>query len=428
MWVGLDDTDSREGGCTTYVGFLLSHEAGEFLVQFPRLVRLNPNISYKTRGNGAISIQFSRKGSSPFRIGKFDGKWIMSNARNEGEDSFIDELRAPAENIIEKHYAKDQENTNPALVFCMERPPESLYRNALQREIDLEESMEYARYHSSFLRTWGIGRGIIGSLASIAWRPGRRTYELISYSYPHGDRVSDRDKQIIGEICESREETFNSMDSQKHIALFPRERTPVIYGIRSTSYEVLLDIQSRIAEIYPEYDMNFIIYETNQGTDDHIIHDPVSMEESGSYSVQGTVVGMPSRGVGGHLSIPFSTTGVNTNLMAFEPSKEFRNVLENLRPGDILRAYGSMGKGNIKLEKIDLMGVSEIYRRIPPICGVCGGKTMNLGRNVYECMECSHRSNPTYSREERNIHMGKYEPPVNARRHLSMPWKLEGYF
>ena len=428
MWIGLDDTDSREGGCTTYIGFLLAYEAREYLVRFPRLVRLNPNITYKTRGNGAVSLQLSRKASSPIRIGKFNGEWIWSNSANEGEDSFIDELKAPAENIVEKHYAKDQENTNPALVFCMERPPESLYMDALQREIDLNESMEFAKSHSSFFRIWGIGRGITGSLASIAWRPGRRTYELISYSYPHGDRVPDQDKRIIGEICESREETFNSMDSNGHIALFPRERTPVIYGIRSVSHEVLLEIQSRIAEIYPQYDMNFIIYETNQGTDDHIIHDPGTMEESGSYSVHGTVTGMPSRGIGGHLLIPFSANGIKTNLMAFEPSKEFRNTLENLRPGDILRAYGSMGKGNIKLEKIDLKGVSEIYRRTPPVCDVCGGKTMNQGRNVYECTECSRRCNPTYSGEGRNIHKGKYEPPVNARRHLSMPWKLEGYF
>jgi len=29
------------------------------LIGFPRLIRLNPNVPFKTRGNGALSIEFS---------------------------------------------------------------------------------------------------------------------------------------------------------------------------------------------------------------------------------------------------------------------------------------------------------------------------------------------------------------------------------
>ena len=45
--IGIDDTDSHEGMCTTYLATLLvdtlENHGVEFL-DFPKLVRLNPNI------------------------------------------------------------------------------------------------------------------------------------------------------------------------------------------------------------------------------------------------------------------------------------------------------------------------------------------------------------------------------------------------
>ena len=56
MNIGFDDTDSPKGMCTTYLAYkmvdLLHKERVEFL-DFPRLIRFNPNIPWKTRGNGA---------------------------------------------------------------------------------------------------------------------------------------------------------------------------------------------------------------------------------------------------------------------------------------------------------------------------------------------------------------------------------------
>ena len=56
MIIGIDDTDSREGMCTTYLGAVLVsrlEEAG-FTVREARLIRLNPNVRFKTRGNAAM--------------------------------------------------------------------------------------------------------------------------------------------------------------------------------------------------------------------------------------------------------------------------------------------------------------------------------------------------------------------------------------
>ncbi|MEM0501968.1 MAG: DNA-binding protein, partial [Thermoplasmata archaeon] len=51
MWIGVDDTDSSEGMCTTYLAPQILLKLNLDLIGFPRLVRLNPNIPWKTRGN-----------------------------------------------------------------------------------------------------------------------------------------------------------------------------------------------------------------------------------------------------------------------------------------------------------------------------------------------------------------------------------------
>ena len=59
LHVAFDDTDSRAGRCTTHLAFKVADQlkkAGEKLVDYPLLIRLNPNIPWKTRGNGGIVI------------------------------------------------------------------------------------------------------------------------------------------------------------------------------------------------------------------------------------------------------------------------------------------------------------------------------------------------------------------------------------
>nr|MCR5853302.1 hypothetical protein [Methanophagales archaeon] len=69
MLIGIDDTDSRKGMCTTYLCAVLVSEFREagLSVSLPYLVRLNPCIPQKTRGNGAVCIDVSAAGRA---IGK----------------------------------------------------------------------------------------------------------------------------------------------------------------------------------------------------------------------------------------------------------------------------------------------------------------------------------------------------------------------
>ncbi|TLX98542.1 MAG: hypothetical protein E6K89_00970 [Thaumarchaeota archaeon] len=57
--VGIDDTDSSKGFCTTYLAFKVASQSSHAnfrVFGYPRLVRLNPNVPFKTRGNAAVCL------------------------------------------------------------------------------------------------------------------------------------------------------------------------------------------------------------------------------------------------------------------------------------------------------------------------------------------------------------------------------------
>jgi len=69
--MGFDDTDSPNAMCTTFLAYkivnYLKKEMVEFL-DYPYLIRFNPNIPWKTRGNGAVAL--SIKTNNPQKIKK----------------------------------------------------------------------------------------------------------------------------------------------------------------------------------------------------------------------------------------------------------------------------------------------------------------------------------------------------------------------
>ena len=75
LHIGIDDTDSAKGMCTTF----LCYEIVKFLekqkiqfTDFPSLIRFNPNIPWKTRGNGAVRLTIKTR--NPKKI-----KWAITS-------------------------------------------------------------------------------------------------------------------------------------------------------------------------------------------------------------------------------------------------------------------------------------------------------------------------------------------------------------
>src|SRR6266567_1271700 len=88
LWVGVDDTDSLRGMCTTFLATEIVRTATVEidLIGYPRLVRLNPNIPWKTRGNGAIALRFGHGVGEPQQVGEVEGRPIRSFPKAQGTE------------------------------------------------------------------------------------------------------------------------------------------------------------------------------------------------------------------------------------------------------------------------------------------------------------------------------------------------------
>ena len=144
-----------------------------------------------------------------------------------------------------------------------------------------------------------------------------------------------------------------------------------------------------------------------------------------SYVIEGYVVSPPGRRAGGHLFFTVKSGKRTVDAIAFEPSKGFRDRLETLRVNDFVRIFGSLSRGAIKIEKLEVLARALVYERRVPKCKICGEKTLNVGSLKYKCTECGFLQDPDYVRIVTESGCIRMEPPVYARRHLSMPWKLE---
>ena len=103
LHIGIDDTDSINGGCTTWVATEIIKELSEFdLIGHPRLVRLNPNVPWKTRGNGAVSFTFGKGIGSKKKIGEFQGLEIFTFEKGIEINYDTDSILFRLKNIITK--------------------------------------------------------------------------------------------------------------------------------------------------------------------------------------------------------------------------------------------------------------------------------------------------------------------------------------
>jgi tRNA(Ile2)-agmatinylcytidine synthase len=428
MYAAIDDTDSQEEMCTTYIIYEIISRSRYDIIGNPELVRLNPNIGYKTRGNGALNINLGTGAGKRTIIGKVNGKYIYSYekiAEEPDEHKLMDFISS----IVEDFYVKNNEKTNPGIVISNNRFNTALYEKALQEDISIEFIENYLSGKALY-RKIRTGHGIIGSSASLSWAGEKYTYELLDYRYPHYENITHDEKMAISEIPESFNSTFNNIDiKNKYPAIFPKPKTPVIFGIRGVNRNDLISIYDKIQDHHNIDDQGYIIYRTNQGTDDHILPEPDYLSNMGSYSVYGIISGNPYTIKGGHSFVELTYKNMRIKLAAFEPTKEFRKIVTSLIPGDIVNAFGSYMDGTIKLEKIHIIKKAPLYKKEPPLCPTCHVKTRSKGQMDYRCPVCKKRyRNPEIINVPRALEEKFYEVPVIARRHLSMLVKLMPYY
>ncbi|WP_067959190.1 tRNA(Ile)(2)-agmatinylcytidine synthase [Nitrosopumilus sp. Nsub] len=414
--IGFDDTDSPTGMCTTFLAYkivdLLQKQETEFL-DFPKLIRFNPNIPWKTRGNGAVSLKI--KTNQPSKI------------KNQ------------IKNLVSK-YSDTENGANPGLVFFESDliPSEfTKFSNlALWQLINRNNAKKFVKKNNLDFYYEGNGQGLIGAISAIGYDFNDHTLELLSY------RKKRRfgKKRIIStdSVKKMQEETFpytfNSFDTKRgRVLITPHGPDPVFYGVRGENVDSLVTA-TQILQSDEKLD-GYMIFKSNQGTGDHLKNELNSetMKPYASGTLIGTVSNIPKITKGGHV---FFTINSKNNEFWCAVYKEtgMSTIASNLIIGDKISVGGGVRKASknfpriINLEFIKIISLKKNLSKTNPICKKCKKKMKSKGRNQgFQCIKCGAKNLKKTSLEiPRQIKKQLYIPKISAHRHLTRPLQRTG--
>jgi tRNA(Ile2)-agmatinylcytidine synthase len=423
MHIGLDDTDSTKGGCTTYLAALLIEELEKFNVEFtdyPRLIRLNPNVPWKTRGNGALCLRF-----------KYD-------------ITFEEQIKESAETLWEENSAIKEKGTDPGIVFLKgQEIPEELGIFAKKTEtsiVKLKEAMALIKKFRAEALGFNSCRGIIGALAAIGENLNcDHTYELIAYRAPQNwgskrkvdaNSVFEMDKQL-------EPYTFNNVDWEKHrVIITPRGPDPILFGIRGESPEIVKKAYGMVKPL--ENVERWIIFRSNQGTDAHLkpFESLSNIEPYSSVIAKGVVSQNPHIIPLRHVIFSIKDNSAEVDCAAYEPTGSLRKIARELIVGDSVEVYGAVHKPTqskpltINLEKINILNLASKTVFENPLCPRCGKRLKSMGKNQgFRCEKCGAEYGDFTKKEStlhRTLKAGLYVTSTRSQRHLTKPLRRYG--
>jgi tRNA(Ile2)-agmatinylcytidine synthase len=439
--VALDDTDSRERGmCSTYLATRLAErlDAAGHRVERRLLVRLNPAIEHKTRGNAAVALHTSGPAGEAFEAAcEAVERW----------SEFADPRTSPG--VVVTDGGAD---AVPASVA-------GFARDAVRERCSLGTALALADDAGFLVRGWDGGRGRIGALAAVgAWAAfDEWTYEHISYrAFDRCGTAREVDVDSVFAAADWGYPTvWDTVDREEGEAVcVPNAPGPILHGIRGDDPAVCRAVAARIESEAVDRAATFV---TNQGTDAHLradadidaaagdTADGDPLPDGRAVRVDGVVTGAPETRRGGHVFVelglrfapddaaPATTDGGVSDstppvrCVAFEPTKRFRDRVRALRVGDRLTACGGVAQGTLKLEKFAVRSLVR-EERATPTCPDCGRSMESAGREQgYRCRDCGTESERTLRTLDRDLDVGWYEVPPCARRHVAKPLVRGGF-
>jgi tRNA(Ile2)-agmatinylcytidine synthase len=362
-----------------------------------RLVRLNPNVTFKTRGNAAIALDVA---------GDRDHAFAIACA------------------VVEELADFSCENTNPGVVVVDTRPDPAFYTKAVTDFCQIDETIKLLEEAGAQYRGYKNKRGLIGATAAVASVLADSTSEILVYRQPKHwgtPREVDRARLFAAEEV-TFPHTWDTVDIANDVVVcVPHTPDPVLFGIRGENPSWVMVARQMIQSEKPGIEQ---IWVTNQGTDAHILDGRIGeLCEGLSYRVKGIVADAPSTTTGGHVSFTISDGDHTVRCMAYEPTKNFRQIVRELMRGDEITAYGSYKKGSVNLEKINLVSLAHPVTSRPPICTTCNKRMTSDGTGKgYKCKKCgAHAKDPEIKEISRTLETRWYEVPPTARRHLAKP-------
>lgn len=418
LHIGFDDTDSLRRGCTTYIAALLVErleKLGAVFIDYPNLIRLNPNVPWKTRGNGALCL------------------------RIKCDRGIIDEVKELVLSVIEENSDLTFQGTDPGVVFFtrarIPREIQTFAKNAITGIVSLKTALKLIRQFKAEAVGFKSGRGIVGGLAAIGETlMGDHTYEIIAYRKPENYGKERRiDKNSIIEMDKATAPyTFNNIDYETgRVLITPRGPDPVLFGIRGENPEVVKEAFKMVKPLEPIE--RWVIFRTNHGTDAHLKY-VMKLDQLKPFHpviARGIVMANPKIIPGRHVIFTISDQSASIDCAAYAPTGMLRKVVSKLIVGDYVEVYGGVRPASpkhpltINLEKLRILRLAPkvIYQN--PVCHQCGKRLKSMGKGKgFRCEKCGSRY-PKLGRIaikiKRDLSENLYIVPPRSQRHLTKP-------
>ena len=416
LHIGFDDTDSLKGRCTTQLAFkitdyLLREKKADFL-DYPLLVRLNPNVPWKTRGNGAVCLRVKVKNHEK----------VMENIKQ----------------FVEEGSSIDS-GANPGLAFYnREQIPEDIQEFssiAMYDSLSKQKAESLAKKYGIRYFTFGNGQGLVGSLAAIGCLlHGDHTFEAIAYRKP--ENCGTPRKLDISKVIEYSKHTFpntfNNYDQyHKRILIAPHGPDPVFCGIRGENPKVVV---SSLETLQPEEKLDgYMVFRSNQGTDMHLKNE-LKLSKVKAYMAGHVLCKIKTKPLtiqGGHILFTVEDfTGVIFPAAIYEPTC-LTNIASKLEIGDLVKIGCGVRKATSKYSKIlnieylSILKLVQTYDILNPLCKECGKRMKSEGKNKgFQCNRCGYKdrnAEKLYIERDRNLEIGLYLPAPKSHRHLTKP-------
>lgn len=423
MHIGLDDTDSPRKGCTTYVAALLVEKLqklGAKLIDYPNLVRLNPNVPWKTRGNGALCL------------------------RMKYTESDEDEIKETVIGTVEEHADFDYEGTDPGVVFFegtrIPKEVKTFSKNAITGIVNLDDTLKLLKRFKAEAVGFKKCRGIIGALAAVGETfEGDYTFEVLVYRVPENYGLKRRvDESSVVEMDKATAPyTFNNVDEEKErVIITPRGPDPILLGIRGETPEIVKKAFEMVKPLEPVE--RLVIFRTNQGTDAHLkrVKQLSQIKPYNPVITRGTVVANPKIIPRRHVIFSIKDESSQVDCAAYEPTGVLRKAARKLILGDYIEVYGGVRAPSqnypltINLEKIRLLKLAPKIVYHNPVCPKCGKRLKSMGRNKgFKCEKCGSRYTDLDKIEvkmKREIEESLYMTSTRSQRHLTKPFRRYG--
>jgi len=419
LHVAFDDTDSQAGRCTTHLAFKVAEQLkkdGAKLVDYPLLIRLNPNIPWKTRGNGAVCLRLQVPEAGRVidyvRQAVEEGSAIGSGA-NPGV-AFLQNDRVPAEL---------QKFSSIAMWDVLSRQ--------MAEKVAKAAGVEYF--------TFGNGQGLVGSLGAMGCLlEGDHTYELIAYRKMENcglPRIVDKER-VIKFSADTYPNTFNNFDrNHDRVLIAPHGPDPVFFGVRGESPEV---VTSALQTLRPEEELDgWTVFRSNQGTNMHLENE-ISIAHAKAYTaghLKCRIFTKPQTMEGGHVIFTIQQGAAEMPAAVYEPTG-LANIAAKLSPGDLIEIGVGVRKGTTKhpkilnVEYLSVLEVAPVIDPLNPVCKMCDKRMKSEGRNKgYQCDKCKYKdanAKKILIQQVRGIKTGLYLPTPKAHRHLTKPLQRYG--